>query len=298
MMNRYFNTSAPNADYGNLLMIVIELLRGDIPSIIGNFRKLLITNQSAANYVGGEVLNLVFGWSPLITELSGVLRVMLTLDRMVYSETTRRKRQWDGPYRTVTTTDSRLIGNVGRGYPYYDSTRVSTGSPPPYIGDASIEYVRFQKEDYAFSSKYSSLAKPNSKNIGFAEQAEETLRRLGLVTDDPRIFWELTSWSWLVDWALTIGASITNASLYSPSKGKYNVDYAYLTTQLTERTTARATLRGSTLQRSCRVLSDGLVISNTRTRDRATPFGFGTQMASLSSSQFAILVALGLARAR
>jgi len=123
---------------------------------------------------------------------------------------------------------------------------------------------------------------------------------LGLV-DDPRLLWDLTPFSWLVDWFSTMGDSIANANTYAPISGKYTVDYAYLTTQRVFSSEGHLlNLRGTqTPQTSVNVTrGSAFTTSKTRWRSRATPFGFGTQLASLNATQYGILVALGLARSR
>lgn len=161
----------------------------------------------------------------------------------------------------------------------------------------------FENEDYRYSSRYSAIAKPNNRSNGFVDRAEEILRSLGLI-DDPTLVWELIPWSWLVDWCTNIGNSLTNAHVYSPLNGKHAVDYAYVTTQFTK--TVEVQVDSFVKQwNNTNVITEftplrkkGYSVSVARTRDRATPFGFGTQLASISAGQFAILVALGLAKSK
>jgi hypothetical protein len=179
-----------------------------------------------------------------------------------------------------------------------------SGSPAD-VGNPGVWSIRSKSlvmEDYRFASRYSALVKPNSKSVGFVERAEEVLRQLGLV-DDPTILWELTPFSWLVDWAANIGNSISNAHLLSPISGRHAVDYAYLTTQLTqsvedEPRTFTSYAASHTIFDYRLATSKGVHTSVSRVRDRATPFGFGTQLGSLNAGQYAILIALGLARTR
>lgn len=324
LQNRLFAATAPNMSTGTLLVTIAELLRGDIPGIIGNFRKMRQRmvklearwKQQAwftrhdkistlSRYAGGEYLNVVFGWKPIIDELANILLVLITLDRMVYSETNRRKRHWDGPHSEVSLVTNSVSlqqypyqGGVAGASLYKEATYPSIPFSVP-LGTRTTQ--RNTSEDYMFSSRYSAIAKPNSASNGFVEKAEETLRRLGLISESTLAdLWELTAWSWLIDWVFTIGHSINNAATYSPITGKHSVDYAYLTTQIiqSEETTWKVTSQPSSTKSLVPIKGGGKLYSRSRTRDRATPFGFGTQLASLSSGQFAILVALGLAKWR
>jgi hypothetical protein len=275
--------------------------------LLKNYRRALFDYQSktrSLRYVGGEYLNIQFGWYPLITEYANMLKVLIGLDRMVYSESNRRHRSWDGPSQVSTVVDYD-------GRPLTSAPQTGTGEKFQYQTGSSnyftprtydIRVKTLGNEDYKFSSRYSALVKPTSKSVGFVEKAEEMLRQLGLV-DDPTILWELTPYSWLVDWVTNIGNSISNAHVLSPLSGRHAVDYAYFTTQLTSvvesEVRAVSTPTASWLVRDHRFVSPtGFFSTVQRVRDRATPFGFGTQLGSLNTSQFAILIALGLARSR
>jgi len=303
MANRYFAATAPDRQIGTLGVTIIELLRGDIPSVLKNFHLMMSGLQKVRHQLGSDYLNIVFGWTPLIQEYANVIKVGMTLERAVYYESYRRKRAWEGPNmresdpikNVILTSASQVNGQ---------STLPEPGEVvPPSVGfggSYTTTSTRTVVEDYRFSSRYTGLARASRKAETQSEIALDIITRLGLV-DDPTMLWDLTPYSWLVDWFTTMGDSITNADLYSPLRGKYNVDFAYLTTKYTE------TWNGS-LVRATHTLLPGQVISVqrptsmvtsvTKWRDRATPFGFGTQLGSLSSSQFAILVALGLAKSR
>jgi hypothetical protein len=306
--NAFFTDSAPERPTAHILTTVIELLRGDIPSLLKNYRRALFDYKNktrALNYVGSEYLNIQFGWMPLIQEYANMIKVFIGLDRMVYSESNRRHRAWDGPsaqsissdFANRTITHSGLNSGTGEKFQYV-SGLASFLTPHTWTTREKI----LVSEDYRFASRYSALVKPNSKSVGFVERAEEVLRQLGLV-DDPTILWELTPWSWLVDWAANIGNSISNAHVLSPLSGRHAVDYAYFTTQLTtvqEQDIVSKTLASTAWKTRYEQLirPHGYFSTVQRVRDRATPFGFGTQLGSLSSPQFAILIALGLARHR
>lgn len=301
--NRYFAATAPDRQVGSLAVTILELLRGDIPSLLKNFQKMMAGMQSIRKTLGSDYLNIAFGWTPLIQEYANIIKVGMTLERAIYYESYRRKRAWEGP----SLRQSDLITNVSlnsSSLVYGQSTLPEQGDFVPPSGGYGAVYsatsVRVVHEDYRFTSKYTGLAKAPRRAESFSEIALEVITRMGLV-DDPTLLWELTPWSWLVDWFSTMGSSIANASIYSPSKGKYDVDYAYLTTKYSDSTTGSLLRLNSGLaaQSKISVLQPtSFVGSVTKWRDRATPFGFGTQLGSITASQFAILVALGFAKHR
>lgn len=302
--NRFFAATAPDRAEASLGVTAIELLRGDIPSVLKNYRKMIDDVQSIQNSFGSEYLNIMFGWTPLINEAANIIKIGMTLERAAYYESFRRKRQWEGPSVSETTEGELVITNSNS--PYLAGSFPLGGAPTGQSSGIGFTVNRSKtslfSEDYHFSSRYTGLAKPTLRANSHSDRAMDIVKRLGLVPDSTLV-WDLVPYSWLVDWFTTMGASITNARVYSPKSGKYNTDYAYLTTKRTVQHDSKvnyitsvapnAKLRRLSLQRS-RSYSVNVV----KWRDRATPFGFGTQMGSLNGSQFAILVALGLAQTR
>jgi len=302
--NRYFAATAPDKNGATIATTLIELLRGDIPSLLRNFQDLMSGLKSVKNYLGSDFLNITFGWTPLIQEYANVIRVGMQLERVIYYESFRRRRQWDGPSVSGSSSDpisiSMLSGPYGtQGTFPLTGENLGPGSGFGFNFTQELRWVA--SEDYHFTSKYVGMAKPGRRANSFTDQVNDVVKRLGLV-DDPRLLWDLTPYSWLVDWFTSMGDSIANANVYSPVRGKYNVDYAYLTTQQIYSAQGSLIRPASPLNSSVKSLrisqADSSAISRTRWRNRATPFGFGTQLGSLSASQYAILVALGLAKSR
>ena len=282
----------------------MELLRGDIPTILKNFQEMMAGYKSIRNFLGSDYLNITFGWTPLIQEYANLIKVGMQLDRAIFYESFRRKRRWEGPVISGETSGQIDLGTFGSVYSYGGLAKPG-GVTGPY-GSHTVNFLTetrwVESEDYHFTSKYTGLAKAGRVANQFSEEAQDILKRLGLV-DDPRLLWDLTPYSWLVDWFSTMGDSLTNAAVYAPIKGKYSVDYAYMTTKhvlhqegtLIKRVgySNAGYTRGYSIVRPTSVAT-----STTLWRDRATPFGFGTQLGDLNASQYAILVALGLARGR
>jgi len=299
--NRYFAATAPDRNDATLAVTVLELLRGDLPSLLKNYRNMAAGYKNLRNTLGSDALNIMFGWTPLIQEYANVIKVGLTLDRAIYYESFRRKRQWDGPSARTTASNTIAMGSLGSAYSSGgflpgDVGGISSGIAVTYNQNRTI----VESEDYHFSSKYAGLAKPTRKADYHMDQAVEIIKRMGLI-DDPTLMWDLTPWSWLVDWFTTMGDSISNAAIYSPMTGRYSVDYAYLTTQRIRKVDGELTTPVTNLssyRKALLIERNSFAYSTTRWRDRATPFGFGTQLGSLSASQFAVLVALGFAKTR
>ena len=299
--NRFFAMTAPDRKEASVGSTLIELIRGDVPSLLKNFRTLMEGRKSVANAIGSEALNLTFGWTPLIQEYANVIKTGMAIERTVYYESFRRKRHWVGPsYRKEEQPDVALSFSTTP----YDSSSLPEGTIGPALSSSvlySSQVVTTAVEDYMLTSKYVGLAKAGRRANSFSDRAMEVAQRLGVV-DDPEMLWDLTPYSWLVDWFTTMGESIANARTYAPLNGRYTADYAFMTTKHVANKSGgllRRISEPSQYERGHSLTSARSELSTvSKWRERATPFGFGTQLGSLSASQFGILVALGMAKSR
>ena len=301
MANRYFAATAPDRKVGSIGMTLIELLRGDVPSLLKNFQSMMSGYKTVRNYVGSEGLNIMFGWTPLIQEWANIIKVGMGLERVIYYESFRRKRQWDGPSFRSEQSYNSVLSFLRSGWVSDSLLPGETAGPTSGFGVSySAQGVTVANEDYHLSSKYTGLAKAGRRAESFSDQAMDVAKRMGAI-DDPELIWDLTPYSWLLDWFTTMGESIHNAQVYNPMVGKYSTDYAYMTTKHTVTYSSHLLRR---LAISSKVRSTSLtsgyssLTSVSKWRARATPFGFGTQLGSLNASQFAVLVALGFAKTR
>lgn len=117
------------------------------------------------------------------------------------------------------------------------------------------------------------------------------MRAYGLMIS-PKLVWDLTPWSWLLDWFANIGDIIDN--LQSQMFDNLVAQYAYIM--------RRTTLTNS--NDSIAVYLDGPETYSwtqkveAKSRMGASPFGFGVDMSSITPRQVSILGALGLSRLR
>jgi hypothetical protein len=115
----------------------------------------------------------------------------------------------------------------------------------------------------------------------------------------PSLVWELTPWSWLIDWFLNIGTVIENLQTFGLSNTILNYAYCCYRREMTA--TIDLDLSGFMAQSGSPSFTGGkayLMTVDQKVRIPASPFGFGIAGTSLSASQLAILTALGLARSR
>jgi hypothetical protein len=303
--NYFFSSTIPDNPGSKIGELLVGLLRGDAKRLISGFSSLpRIVEQvggvkkvkKALNEGGSQYLNAVFGWMPSINDIHNFIQTLLSLSDSIYGESYRRER-FSKPEPQVWERQGTLDFSTYKDF-LSDVPTVQDGAGGSFPGTYTVTSSR----DHFFRARYSGIAKPNPAAKGYMEKAMEELKRTGVVYD--ALVWDLTPYSWLIDWFVTMGHSISNANAYAPLSGRYNVDYAYLTTRYI------VTCQFRPSQRYYQTNSSGyrnqywwdggnsFVSLDIKHREQATPFGFGTRLDSLTQSQFQILAALGLAKVR
>ncbi len=131
--------------------------------------------------------------------------------------------------------------------------------------------------------------KPTHDMAGFLSRAAD-LYGLKLT---PEVIWELTPWTWMLDWFSNIGNVVSN--LNSRLVSNVILNYGYTTGVLDFYSNASAVPAAGMTGSPLLVVSDH---HRYKVRIQANPFGLFVDPASLNVSQWSILAALGLSRSR
>jgi hypothetical protein len=286
-----------------LAQTILELLTGDVPTIFKNLRRYINDLQDLKKSAGSDWLNFQFGWVPLANDIRATIETLLKLHMLLYgSDDARRTR--GGDLGTWTRNDSSLAAlsmqfgspfGTGRNSPQW---QVVTNSgtlvqPAQFTGGTFSRSVKIHA-DFRFTARYHRGARPNGRERGFLERATELL---GLELT-PAVLWELTPWTWLLDWASNLGALASNISLLDWSN--VLLDYAYLT--FVVKTDSAVTWQGPTTISPQLSVSHGYIAKGFSTiekvREQASPYGFSVGWTGLNAFQLSILAALGMSRGR
>lgn len=232
--------------------------------------------------LGKEYLNIEFGWKPFLMDLKSFLKEVLNFNerweqllrdngKAVHREGPIYKDE--GSSSSVTTGTGEILSPT---YP--------TGAYPGPIGTltnskttTTSTYIK-----YWFSGSFQYWLAP----FDTARYYEQIARIVYGIDLTPRLVYELVPWSWLLDWATSIGDSISNFT--EAAVDGLVAKYAYCMGHYVKVTTD--TWVGP-LSRASTTLTEEV-----KARDQATPYGFGLNVDSFSSRQKAILAALLLAR--
>jgi hypothetical protein len=290
-----------------LAQTILELMSGDVPSVVKNLRKYVTSLQSLKKTAGSDWLNVQFGWVPLINDIRDTVETLLKLHMLLYgSDNYRRTRGGDlGEWsRFQQNTSDRTLdfgSPLAAGAlqsPYWKDYQ-NTGYPlvgPGYVTGDIGNWSRSVRitADFRFSAKYHRGAQPNSRERGYIERATELL---GLEIT-PAVLWEITPWTWLLDWASNLGSVAANISQLDWSN--VLLDYAYLTFFV--KTESSIAYKGPTQITPELRLSHGYIAQGYTTeekvREQASPYGFSVSWDGLNPFQLSILAALGMSRGR
>lgn len=279
---------------------LISLLKGRVKDFLKN--------------TGGEYLNVQFGLLPLIDDIKKLFDLVINVEKNLVAlskiQGKAQRRQWRVPTVYLSRYPSPLTLSFG-------STSCSTFvdqclAPPQSLKDAAERDGGWRGE----SSTGNGLLASGSwietieaarvfdgsftSHFDYAPADSTYIEKLGSLINgelDLSTLWELTPWSWLIDWLFNVQSTIEANAIAGDERVIMNYGY------VTEVTKYRALFTGkiSTLQsypvvegNSFQQLTEAKFI----TRTRANPFGFQiTSPSGFNQNQLAILAALGLSRA-
>jgi hypothetical protein len=110
----------------------------------------------------------------------------------------------------------------------------------------------------------------------------------------PEVLWELTPWSWAIDWFTNAGDVLSNVSDYV----KYGLilKYGYIMETTMVKDTYTYVSYGDGTSTYPVDVPPLIMTSTVKKRRKANPFGFGVAWDGLSPFQLAIAGALGLSK--
>lgn len=295
-VNAAFDGMRVDKEIAQIGETLVSLLRGDFPRLFKrieeSFLALAVLNKNsvkgALKTTGSEYLNSVFGWTPLIRDFENAIKVLTTVDHLIYGTSYRRHREirfdnW-----------SENISFKGYSSTAFNERRIShVSSIPSFLGYANRDCTF----DIRLSARLVPLARPGLGSNRFIEEAEEVVRNLGLWY--PALGWDLLPYSWLIDWFTHLGSSLTNAMTYGSTPGMTNIDYAWATSCL-------RTIQSVGPKKEPAYWSVGTnqymytgharSFTTVKQRSKVTPFGAGLDLGKLNASEISILVMLGFAK--
>lgn len=231
--------------------------------------------------VADHWLNTQFGWLPFINDLNKLARASNTVDAML-NQVKRDNGRWvrrggivsQVNNRSVVKSDSSRTAHVPLLNSYYYPGG-TTGSHRIYLDEVQTVW-------------FSAAFRYYIPDIGSVDWERRCKRAYYGLNISPSLIWELTPWSWLVDWFSNAGDVFANMS--NPIAENLAAKYAYIMGETSRVVTCESVhlLSGQAHDASW------VHFGKTKSRVSASPFGFGLTSGDLSARQWSILAALGV----
>jgi len=285
--------AVPTATEVSLASFLGELREG-LPSLPGkSYGKRPPAHASAEEY-----LNWKFGVVPLKQDLQKMTRGILDFQKRVEqfrrdSGRNVRRKRYLGESRSESEVKAPISASGYVGIQRKNAVDVLTSDYYQSVGKISALDV-VERQTW-FSGAYTYHLSEAHSFLGKLARYEELANHALGLEFDLDTAWELSPWSWLVDWFSDTGTFIKN--LVAISNDNVVARYAYVMHKVivTRMYTVTGMLLRSTATGPTSVHAFETFTSKTRTP--ATPYGFGFNMGSLSTTQKAILGALGITKA-
>lgn len=277
----------PNADLGVALGEIAIDRKISIPGIQAWRRRL-----EPIKAAGSEYLSAVFGWVPLVSEIKNTAQSVKDGNTIIenYSNASGTDVHREFEFPTEESESSEVVYSGARAS-YHPLMSIG---PATYSGPGT-DLTRHRKTTVKrwFSGSFTYKAGSSSSIatcLGYGSDAD----KLFGVALTPDLVWELTPWSWAIDWFSNAGNVIFNASAMGLAGLVMRYGYIMEETSIVDT---------YSLPYSGLIGVDGTVPPITVTytvkrRREANPFGFGLTWDGLSPTQLAITAALGITRLR
>jgi hypothetical protein len=266
----------PTNPASDMSTAILELIHDGKPSMPG---------RTEGN-IGDEYLNLQFGWSPTIGDGRDFIRAIRKQGDIQYQYARDSGRLVRRRYEFPRSSSSSTVTQSGVYPAYWD------GPTADVVGTGTRVTTTRTEQRIWFSGAFTYHIPHNA----FGRTIYNLDRKYGLVPGLDTA-WELTPYSWLVDWFSNAGDVIHNLNAFT--ENGLVMAYGYVMQE--DVTVVDCSWTGnlsdnfaSTKHRY--TLTDSITYRK-RARVQATPYGFGLNWDGFNPFQLSILAALGISRA-
>jgi len=285
--------SNPSVD---LSIALGELFHEGIPALIGGTLKELktLSGQQRRRAAGHEYLNLEFGWKPLVADLMRFARSIVDADAILKSYERDSGRLVRRQYRfppVLETNVSTILTDCSPWLAPSSNTLVDSSR----VNQGKVVVTRTVERQQWFSGAFTYYVPPSSTmRNDIARQVILARKLLGLSLT-PDVLWNLSPWSWAVDWFFNVGDVLSNWTDWAIDNQVLAYGYIMEKSKVSD----QYTFVGPTGLYPSSVRPSDLVLSvETKLRRKATPYGFGLEWDGFSDRQKAIVAALGISRSK
>lgn len=308
----YVNTR-PGTSEVDALVALKELITDGLPSIpfqavlkgpLSGLPYRLMAHIRNARQLGGEYLNVVFGWKPFIRDLRQFYKLTYDIDaavkKLARQNGHRIRRRAVLVDNTNTTTEGASF-NAAYVYAYGGSGQ------PNNFGAKSVWSKTVKTEERVWYSACYRYWIPDVASPAWQRRAR---RALFGATPTPGALWDAMPWSWLINWAADLSALAHALSPTAVDNLVQLYGYTMRRTCVTTETSCLVTYPKVHTEITNQFgtfgfrweACDSIFASRHKVEKKMrfggiSPFGAGSASAGLTAMQTSILAALGVTRA-
>lgn len=284
---RLVDPTNPNAQFGVALGEVITDRKISLPGIQAWRRR-----TEVAKAAGSEYLSAQFGWLPLVSDMKNTAQSVKDGNKIMenYQAASGTLVHREFAFDDIVSESESVINPAARClYSGAGGGSFAALNSPGVPLTARTESIT--KRWFSGSFTYTSGSNSDLKKcLGIGEEAD----KLFGTSLTPDVVWELTPWSWAIDWFSNTGDVISNAT--SLGLAGLVMKYGYIMEETSTTTTYSMPSTGITGVKGAP--PNCMWRKVTKRRREANPFGFGLTWEGLSPTQLAITAALGITRLR
>ncbi len=269
--------SLPTNPVAGLSQFLGELHEG-VPKTFGQS----LTKERSAYFkgLGSEYLNYQFGWVPFVSDIRKFAHAIKHHNEVINGYRKGSDRKITRRFAFPTTND--YVGGPSR--------FITPGAVTRMSGDGVVSISSI--EECWFEGAFRYHVPVGESHLDKMRRFESYANKVLGLNLNPSLVWELTPWSWLVDWNSNIGDIIHNIS-YLGQDGLV-MQYGYVMMH-------RKKMTSYVIERCVNALypfggCSMTTVDEYKQRRPATPYGFGLDPMGFSPKRIAILAALGLTK--
>jgi hypothetical protein len=263
----------PTTPTANLSIALAELYREGLPKVVGS--RLWQSRAKDVREYGSEYLNVEFGLIPLWEDIKDVAKVVTKGDEIWsrYERESGKRQRRQFVFKPTQTRAAWVLSGI-QAFP----TEAHL-----LMGGAGNGTLIQQTETRSwFSGAFRYFVPPRSERFNY--NVTRAQRLLGVVPNLDTV-WNLTPWSWALDWAGNQGDVISNLTAFATDG--LVMEWGYMMHEVKDTLTANITFPRGSVTMSREYVH--------RSRYPASPYSFSASPPDLTNRQRAILAALGLA---
>jgi hypothetical protein len=285
---------APTNPTADLSVFLGETLREGIPRVSASLLNKLrgMSEAQRRKALADEYLNYQFGWKPFVSDCRDIFQAITHADAVIsqYERDSGKMVRREYGFPPTESTSSKVVQS-GVGPWTNPSNTLLLKTPAPSGRQVVQTDTVFRRVWFSGAFSYYIPMGGNARDK-MALWTIYAKKLLGLNLT-PGAIWNLSPWSWAVDWFTNAGDVLHNLDAWTIDNQV--LLYGYVMEHTVSRRTYTYVGPTGFVSSEARPAIVTLV-SETKVRWPATPFGFGLTWEGLNSFQKSIIAALGISK--